>query len=164
MDDEKGTRDTRAEGITFLLTGEGAPEPFLAYEAEAIVLEIPEGSPDPIDALVNLYLEKGFELLTGPLAGQTFPTLPGWTLKADERGVTLWDDLGVIMFTAGRGKIEDEWAEIVNERAWCRVLTGTDLGVGRDDFFQAVDEAIAGGRVVAATVAAAASDRPHPDI
>lgn len=164
MVDNNEVGETPAHGITFLLTGEGAPEPFLAYEADAVVLEIPEDSPDPIDALVNLYLEKGFELVTGPLLTQTYPTLTGWTLKADERRVTLWDDLGVVMFTAARGKIEDEWVEIVNEHAWCRILTGTDLGVRRGDFFRAVDEAIAGGRVVAATVAAAASDRPHPDI
>jgi hypothetical protein len=154
--------EERADGITFLLTGEGEPEAFLAYEADAVVLEIPEGSPDPIDAVVNLYLEKGFQLVTGPLADQPLPTIEGWSLKANHKGVTLWDDLGVIAFTAARGEITGEWIEVVNRLGWSRVLTGTDLGINRNDFFGTIDAAIGAGRVVAATVRVADDERRKP--
>jgi hypothetical protein len=152
---------SRADGITFLVTGDGEAVPFLAYEADEIVSETPEGSPDPIDAVVSLYLGKGFELVAGPLTDQRLPTLSGWLLKADAEGVTLWDDLGVIAFIAGRGEIDDEWVNVVNDTGWCRVLTGTNLGIRKGNFFGTVDDAISGGRVVAADVATS-TEMEHP--
>ena len=160
---DKSVGNSRADGITFLLTGEGRPVPFLAFEADTVVLETPEGSTDPIDAVVNLYLEKGFALVTGPLLAQIYPELPGWALRADGEGVTLWDDYDVIAFTAGRGNIEVEWIDAVRLNGMCRVITGTGLAIRKGDLWAGLDQAIANGALVGAAVGVT-EDRQHPKI
>jgi hypothetical protein len=147
-----GSGESRADGITFLLTGEGAPEPLLAFETAARVLEIPEGSPDPIDAIVGLYLAKGFTLVTKPLLPAAFPRLEQWAIGVGGHSVTVTDDDGTIAFSAPRGDVTDEWLKIVRTHGLCRVITGTGLGVNQEDFWPVLEEAVNAGRVVGATI------------
>jgi hypothetical protein len=134
------------------MTGEGEPEPFLAYETDAVVLEFPDGSSDPIDSMISLYLEKGFALVTKPLVPEVLPALAQWSVAIGNQAIAVTDEEGAVAFEASLGDVGQDWIEIVRTRDLCRVLTGTRLGIKETDFWPLLEKAVDAGRVVGATI------------